>query len=253
MPRDWLSGVLWPDSPEISALYNLRRCVYDIRRALGSEAKRLYTPNARTLSLDLAGADVDVLRFDNVCNAYKSGRQNSSVTDLEEAINIYGGPLLESCSEEWVFPERAAREQAYLNALEKLGEHAAAQRRERDAIGYFKQVISAEPLRESAYCSLMQILARGGDIAAVTQTYRDLRLLLHSKLNIEPSDKTQNFYKRIREQKEPHEQLIEPFRERRLNRTDICNPSLAEVEPVGGAVSMNSRLYIERSTDAFFY
>ena len=33
---------------------------------------------------------------------------------LAEAVRLYRGPLLEGCTEEWVLPEREAREQAYL-------------------------------------------------------------------------------------------------------------------------------------------
>ena len=36
--RPWLAGVLWPESPEAQARYNLRRSLSDLRQALGSEA-----------------------------------------------------------------------------------------------------------------------------------------------------------------------------------------------------------------------
>src|SRR5262249_24407888 len=54
--RQWLAGMLWPES--ISS-QTLRNTLADLRRALGPEAARLRSPTPRTLSLDLAGADVD--------------------------------------------------------------------------------------------------------------------------------------------------------------------------------------------------
>src|SRR5262249_35003776 len=62
--RSWLAGLLWPESAEPQALANLRLSLTDLRRALGPEAVRLYSPTARTLALDLAGVEVDVARFD---------------------------------------------------------------------------------------------------------------------------------------------------------------------------------------------
>src|SRR5689334_16968833 len=63
--RDWLAGTLWPDSPNAQGLYNLRRNLSDLRRALGPEAARLRSPSPHTLALSLEGAEVDVALFDD--------------------------------------------------------------------------------------------------------------------------------------------------------------------------------------------
>ncbi|HLK57083.1 MAG TPA: hypothetical protein VKU00_10985, partial [Chthonomonadaceae bacterium] len=62
--RDWLAGTLWPESPASQAFYNLRRCLSDLRSALGSEGNRLASPTTRRVCLSLAGASVDILVFD---------------------------------------------------------------------------------------------------------------------------------------------------------------------------------------------
>src|SRR5947209_20202980 len=62
--RAWLAGTLWPDSAESLAAASLRECLKDLRRALGPEAGRLRSPSRRTLAFDLAGAAVDLIRFD---------------------------------------------------------------------------------------------------------------------------------------------------------------------------------------------
>src|SRR5215831_1728233 len=58
--RSFLAGTLWPESQEEDASANLRRSLYDLRRALGEQAVRLGS-DAHTLRLDLCGAEVDVL------------------------------------------------------------------------------------------------------------------------------------------------------------------------------------------------
>src|ERR1043166_556318 len=55
--RSWLAGTLWPDSEETQALQKLRK-------ALGPESRRILSPTRDTLSVNLEGAEVDMLRFD---------------------------------------------------------------------------------------------------------------------------------------------------------------------------------------------
>src|SRR5262249_42362555 len=62
--RSWLAGTLWPASGERQAMASLRRCLTDLRRALGQEASRLGSPTPQTLCLHLEGAVVDVHAFD---------------------------------------------------------------------------------------------------------------------------------------------------------------------------------------------
>src|SRR5207247_5830519 len=96
------------------------------------------------------------------------------------------------------FQERQQREQAYLEALERLaaghqqrGELAEAER-------YLRQVVALEPTRESAQQALMTVLAATGNYATAIQVYRDLRLLLHGALNIEPASQTTALFQQIR-------------------------------------------------------
>src|SRR5215813_5073968 len=62
--RDWLAGTLWPESEERQALHSLRISLTDLRGALGEEAGRLRSPNARCLTLDLSDAVTDISAFD---------------------------------------------------------------------------------------------------------------------------------------------------------------------------------------------
>src|SRR3989442_15168352 len=62
--RAWLAATLWPDSSERDAFASLRKSLLDLRQALGDEASRLRSPTPRTLLLDLAGAEADVIAFD---------------------------------------------------------------------------------------------------------------------------------------------------------------------------------------------
>ena len=72
--RAWLAGTLWPESRESRALWNLRQCLFHLRRALGIEAHRLLSPTPHTLCLGLTDAFCDVIAFDA---AIAEGRRES--------------------------------------------------------------------------------------------------------------------------------------------------------------------------------
>jgi predicted ATPase/DNA-binding SARP family transcriptional activator len=191
MSRAWLAGMLWPDCSPTRALANLRTSLNDLRQALTTEACRLGSPSTRTLCLDLSDAETDVVAFDQLV-----GRGDGS--SLAQAVGLYRGPLLEGCTEEWVFQERRAREEAYLGARETLAAQALAAGDLAAAEQHLRAVLGTDPLRERAHRFLMQILAAGGNHAAAVSTYRDLRLVLHRELNAEPDPTTQTLFDQIR-------------------------------------------------------
>lgn len=187
--RDWLAATLWPDAEESRARFYLRRSLSHLRRALGEQESRLLSPTPRTLRLDLSGGGAwsDVLAFD------KALKEN----DEERAVGLYAGPLLPDCAEEWALPEREARHQAYLAALETLAEAAMVRGEPAAATRWLRLAVVADPYRESAACALMKALAHGGDRAAATQVYRDLRVRLHDDLNADPAPETQHLFRRL--------------------------------------------------------
>lgn len=195
--REELAALLWPDAEERLALYYLRRSLSNLRHALGSEAHRLLTPSPRTLRLDLSDADCDLLAFDAAIAEGKKGRQIHHSSFLEKAVALYRGSLLPDCLEEWVLTERMAREQAYFAALERLAQIAQENKEPVAAVHWLRLLLAADPYRESACHALMQALADCGDMAAVTQVYRDLRLLLRRDLNAEPAAETQALYRHL--------------------------------------------------------
>lgn len=190
--RAWLAARLWPDSDEPKALYNLRRCLCDLKASLGSAAHLLDSPSPRSLRLKLTpeqGAFVDVAAFDA---AIRTGRP-------DEAIELYRGPLLLDCPEEWAILERDQRQEQCLQALEHLAADADRRGDHGAAVSLLRRAVLVDPARETAQRALMRALAAARDYGAVTQVYRTLRLYLQSELNLKPAPETTALYRQIRD------------------------------------------------------
>jgi DNA-binding SARP family transcriptional activator len=270
--RSWLAGTLWPDSPEPLAFASLRKSLRDLRRALGPQAYRLCSPTPRTVSLDVAGADVDVVAFDT---AVARGDQRS----LEEAVALYRGALLEGWAEEWVFQERQEREEAYLRALEQLAAGALASADRTEAARYLRLAIAADPTRETTQRELMAVLAAGGNYAAALESYRALHQHLHREQNVTPAPETTALYQRIRtearkkaegvhvtggagvqvfrssgvpDRREPSVPPEHPNTRAPEHPSPNAQDPTPPLEPVGGAVPLGSPFYIVRPADEQF-
>jgi predicted ATPase/DNA-binding SARP family transcriptional activator/uncharacterized protein HemY len=190
--REWLSGVLWPDSDARHSRRSLRQSVHDLRVALGPEGSRLAAQGSRTLRLDLSGAFVDALAFDA---AVARGDPDS----LAAAVRLYRGPLLEDCTEEWSLQERGPREQAYVGALAALAAAATARGEPAVAADYLRLAVGVDPYREELQRALMQSLSESGNPASALMVYQRLSDLLRRELAAEPAAETTTLFRQLRD------------------------------------------------------
>ena len=190
MERLRLAGMLWPESVDSAALYNLRRSLGVLRDALGAEAGRIVAPTPRTLQIEMTGAVCDVIAFDI---AIRQGSEPS----LVRAVDLYEGALLRDCMEDWVTPERAMRQEAVLVALETLARHARERGDLATTVQRLQRALDIDPLRETAVRSLMEAMAEQGGHAAAGVVFRDFRLRLHHELNANPAPETVRLHQQI--------------------------------------------------------
>jgi predicted ATPase/DNA-binding SARP family transcriptional activator len=191
--RDWVAGTLWPDSDESHARRSLRQSLHDLRIALGPQAWRLTSDEPRSLRLELGGAFVDVLEFD-------AALERGDPASLESAVELYRGPLLEDCSEEWALEGRRQREQSITRALEALASDAARRQDHGVAAGRLRAALRIDPYREDLLRALMEALAGDGSPAAALVAYREYRALLGRELIGEPAEETAALFRRLRDE-----------------------------------------------------
>ncbi|MBC7806751.1 MAG: hypothetical protein H7145_11425 [Akkermansiaceae bacterium] len=191
--REWLAGTLWPDADQSQAFANLRPALSQLRSALGSASSRLVAPSRHTLQLDLSNAQVDVLTFDA---AIATKRRS----DLERAVSLYRGPLLEGCAEEWILQDREARTQAVLRTLQTLATSAQETGNHETAADWWRRAVMLDPLWEVARRGLMSVLAGSGDTNTALQVYREFTVILQSDdPRAAPDTETTALYRRLRD------------------------------------------------------
>jgi predicted ATPase/DNA-binding SARP family transcriptional activator len=220
--REWLSGMLWPDVDQKTALANLRPALSELRQALAAEGKRLKSPDRHTLLLDLTDAEVDVLAFDA---AIKRG----ALSDLEQAVKLYSGLLLEGCHEEWAFAERAEREQHCLHALQALGDASLAGGEYEQACRYYQRAVGIDPFEEAARRGWMEALAKQGYINAALRVYLEFVAFLKDDPHATPDEMTHALYERLRQEARQRADLRPKARSHA-----IATPTEASVPKVSG-------------------
>ncbi len=189
--RDTIAAELWPDLDGPSAA-SLRQALWLIRSAFTAvglvpddwiEADQDSLGIRRDVQLDL-----DTSLFDRLATG-------SSPEDVENAIAIYSGDLLEGLGHECFAAERERMSDIYEDALSIV----AAQRLERGELvgarSAASELLARDPLREEAHAVLIALYGRAGSRSQIVRQYRRLCAILRSELSVTPLPETDAAYR----------------------------------------------------------
>jgi DNA-binding SARP family transcriptional activator len=90
---------------------------------------------------------------------------------LQQAVDVYGGELLEGRYDEWLVDERDRLAGLYLEALEQLARQHEQEQRWPDAIRCAERLVAHDPLREDTHRLLMRLCRTAGDRARAACAY----------------------------------------------------------------------------------
>ncbi len=201
-PRAQLAFTFWPDASESNARNNLRQLLHQLRQAL-PEADRHLRADASTVQwIEDASFRLDVTQFDAaVAEAERAG--NAGDTErrrgcLERALELCRGPLLPSCYDDWIGPERERLARRCAGAAAALVKQLEKGREYSSAVGHVRHWLEHDPLDEEAHRWLMRLHALLGDRAGALQAYQRCAEALLRELGSEPSVETRRLHERIR-------------------------------------------------------
>ncbi len=191
LTRRHLAFLLWSDSSEDQARSNLRKLLHDLRRLLPEVDSLIEAQGPSLLWRRDAPYTLDVADFE------RSVEQATSAKELQQAVGLYRGPLLQSCYDDWVLSERERLHQLLIDALSRLVELLESQGDYRPAIQYAQLLLQHDPLHEDVYRALMRLYALTDDRAAALHTFQTCATVLKRELDVEPAPATRLAYERL--------------------------------------------------------
>ena len=186
-PRQRLAFLLWPGSTEGQAQTNLRKVLHNLRHAL-PDADRLIEIGPRTLRWRTeVPLWLDVEEFERAVAGDR----------LEEAVEIYGGELLEGRYDEWLAGDRERLAGLHADALERLTRRHEQHQRWPEAIRCAERLVARDPLREESHRLLIRLCQASGDRARAVRAYHVCAATLERELGIDPAPQTRAVYESL--------------------------------------------------------
>ena len=180
--RALVAGTLWPEASERHAFGNLRSAL----SRLGNGGRRAV--QADPVDLELAPSVVVDVRESRSLALRLLEHTPPAPGDLAPAaVGTLSQELLPGWYDDWVLVEAEEWRQLRLHALEALARHLTEAGRFGEAVVAATASVRAEPLRETAHASLIQVHLAEGNRAEAARQLERLRALLRAELGLEPS------------------------------------------------------------------
>lgn len=213
--RDHLSTLLWGETTQSKARYNLRRALWHLRSVLkqiglspetylGIEGGDVFIPSDAPYRVDVR----DFERELEACLQHLSSQVSAAshvVQRVEAVLEPYRGQFLQGFSvsqasgfEEWLILERERLFLLALRALTSLIQSFIAWGDKAEAIAACRRLLELDPLQEDINRLLMRLYWETGQRAHALRQYRTFRELVRRELSIEPMEETTALYQRIR-------------------------------------------------------
>lgn len=217
--RETLLGLLWPNMPDADARNNLRVVWAQLIGRVGQDdnGNAFLLSSRLDLRVNLESAlSIDVVQFakllaDCATHAHpQPHRQRNACPEcqarLAQAVALYRGEFLaghtlNECPDfdEWQMMWRERLHLQVIEALDDLVQFHAQAGQPASAEGYARRQIELDPLRESAYRQLMQLLDQQGQRSAALEIYERCRQVLKAEMGVEPEPETRALAEKIRE------------------------------------------------------
>jgi DNA-binding SARP family transcriptional activator len=206
--RERLAGLLWGEADEDRARHRLNTALWRLRQSLAppGAARTSWISSTAAGEIGFApafedGASpgppcwIDVEAFsETVRRAIGQDPlrvSGEAARDLESAVGLYAGELLECCYDDWVLPQRRALHELLMAGLEWLMRHHAAGARIDAALDAGRRLLMHDPLREDVHRELIVLYEAAGRRGEAVRQYDYCRDVLASELGVTPAEETE--------------------------------------------------------------
>ncbi len=203
--REQLASIFWGDNSTQVARKCLRNALWRLRQnfqEVGAELDHYLLVNEDYLSI-LGGGEywLDTETFDKTDKKYKNvtghDLDKTVADELEYAVALYTGDLLEGVYDECFLYERERFRLAYLNMVDKLLEYHAGRHNFELSIACGERILSLDKTREKVHRQMMALYCLAGERNAAVAQYKRCKQILREELDIEPMTETRQLNKMI--------------------------------------------------------
>ena len=193
--RDKLAALLWGDRGEDQARDSLRHTLVDLRKVLPAGL----IAEGRTLALDPAAVDVDVVAFTHQATV-------GTPEALDQAAALYRGDFLdgfvlrEPAFEEWLVTERTRLRELAVDVFVRLLTQQRAAGRTAEAIQTAVRLLGLDPTQETAHRLLMRLYVEQGRRGAALRQYQTCVAVVRRELGAAPEPETRALYLELLQQ-----------------------------------------------------
>ncbi len=189
---------VWPAATPDSSRKAMRQALWQIHQATDTsfpakerlvinEGEAIRVNPDRSLWLDVDDfADAAGIAVATTVEALS----RDDLATLEKACELYRGPLLASCEDDWCLAQRAHLEDLHLTILDRLSTFYESKDLLEPAIGWTQRLLGVEPAHERSHRRLMRLYYRADDRTRALRQYRRCQWILEHDLGIQPSIRT---------------------------------------------------------------
>lgn len=215
--RDRVIGILWPDTSEEQARHTLSQTLYSLRRDAGAELLSGTTQLRLTIPSDIGELEDAAGAGDfKAIGALYTGR-------FLEGFYLPGAPDFER----WVEDERARLHQVALRAIERLAKQSDETGDHLEALRWWEQLGSLDPLSARYTAGHMQSLATAGDRSGALARAKAYREAVRRELDTEPDPAILKLEQTLRAAPQPKPQASPSL---------PSQPAISEVPPVAPSI-----------------
>ena len=240
--RDSLVNLLWPDYDSSRGRAALRRTLYTLRNALGSDWLAVdreqigLQPAADPATRTEQALWVDVVQFQQQLAACETHGHPISevcpicVDPLTDAVKLARGGFMSGFGlkdsvnfDDWQLFQAELLRRELNTALQRLVRWHSAQREFEPAVGYARRRLALDPLDEQAHRHLMRLYAWSGRRSAALRQFQECVAILDDQLGVPPQEATSELFQDLQEGR-----TVPPPEERPAQETLLRSEPCAE-------------------------
>lgn len=203
--REQLAAVFWGDQPTQVARKDLRNTLWrlhelfsdvgaDYRDYVSIEEERVGFRPRGQYWLDVEIFETSITRQMGVAAEQLLPTQ---VRELEQAMAIYQGELLDGVYDDWCLSERERLHLLYTGALHKLMIYHGHVGNFEAGLDYGRRILALDNTHETVHRHMMQLFWQAGDRTAALAQFKLCCQILRDELGAPPTAETRSLYERI--------------------------------------------------------